>query len=131
MLMMLVSGGGCFHKWQQQGSWRQPKSNAQRASCCFYTGGWVHVYIAALLRRYPRAFAKQVAQLMPKLLLDRKGVDVKSSVPQGKSALELFQALPFSDLVEDGELIQVARYLRGSTRLRVPPAWRAVLPAEL
>ena len=68
---------------------------------------------------------------MPKLLLDRKGVDVKSSVPQGKSALELFQALSFSDLVEDGELIQVARYLRGSTRLRVPPAWRAVLPAEL
>lgn len=88
-------------------------------------------YRSSALRVYPEAFGRRVAELMPMLLRDRKGSDVKISVPRNRTALELFQALSFSDLVEDGELIQVARYLRGSTRLCVPPAWRPVLPTEL
>ena len=81
------------------------------------------------MRNYPPAFGRRVAELMPKLLQSRRGVP--DPVPRGQTAIEIFRAMAFTDLVEDGHLLEVARYLRGSNRLRIPPQWREVLPTEL
>ena len=68
---------------------------------------------------------------MPQFLRHRGGVEVKTVVPRHQSALEIFKAMSFSDLVHDGNLLEVVRCLRGSTRLRIPAAWYDVLPKEL
>ena len=46
-----------------------------------------------------------------------------------QTALSIFSAMEYHDTVDDGDLLEVVRYLRGSTKLRIPTAeWRAVLP---
>ena len=81
------------------------------------------------LRRYPKAFGKRVAALMPKLLKHRKGIEV-DSVFRNRSALDIFQEMSFGDMVEDGLLRKVACYLRGQKALRIPEVWRPLLPTE-
>ena len=50
---------------------------------------------------------------------------MKTVAPRHQSALEIFKAMSFSDLVHDDNLLEVVRYLRGSTRLHIPAAWYA------
>ena len=68
---------------------------------------------------------------MPQFLRHRQGVEVKTVAPRHQSALEIFKAMSFSDLAHDGNLLEVVRYLRGSTRLHIPAAWYDALPTEL
>ena len=66
---------------------------------------------------------------MPKLLQHREKVEVAPSF-QNRRAIDIFRDMSFS-VAEHGMLVEVARYLRGSTNLRIPADWRAVLPTEL
>ena len=67
---------------------------------------------------------------MPKLL--KFGVQVEEAPEfSSQTAIQIFESMQFEDLVEDGNLREVAHYLRGSKWLRIPPAWRHVLPSEL
>lgn len=45
--------------------------------------------------------------------------------------IDLYARYDWGDLWAEGNLVEVARYLRGSKRLHLPPEWRAVIPAVL
>ena len=49
---------------------------------------------------------------MPKLLQHRQKVEVAPSF-QNRRAIDIFRHMSFSDMVDDGMLVEVARYLRG------------------
>ena len=44
---------------------------------------------------------------------------------------QLFAEMPWGDLWPDAKLVEVVRYLRGSTKLAIPAGWRELIPAEL
>lgn len=55
---------------------------------------------------------------------------VPESVPEvdaEANPFQMFDALPFSTW-QEGNLVQVLRYLRGNKSLRVPPQWLQVFP---
>ena len=52
-------------------------------------------------------------------------------VIEEQSAKEAFDLLDYGDLCEDAEMVQVVRYLRGSTKLVIPDGWRELLPDHL
>lgn len=42
--------------------------------------------------------------------------------------IDIYTNYEWADTWADGNLMEVARYLRGSKRLHLPPEWRAVIP---
>ena len=48
-----------------------------------------------------------------------------------KPLQQLFAEMPWGDCWADAKLVEVVRYLRGSTKLAIPEGWRELVPAEL
>ena len=64
--------------------------------------------------------------LIPKLIAGAK----PRAEHDHSCAMQLFQDYPLTTW-GDAELAEVASYLRGSASLKIPDAWRAVLPSEI
>ena len=48
-----------------------------------------------------------------------------------QEAQEAFEQESFDDLVADGRLIEVIRYLRSLKGLKIPESWRPLVPTKL
>ena len=77
-------------------------------------------------RQYTHKFASRVAALLPKLIV--ANVDKKEK--DRSCAKELFAAYPMSTW-HDADLGEMAKYMRASTSLHIPPGWRDFLPTEI
>jgi len=76
------------------------------------------------VRCYPLRFGLKVAALMPHLLED---CQVPECPPEANGK-EIFQSMKYQDLWEDASLSECCVYVRGSTKLEIPPGWRELLP---
>lgn len=55
----------------------------------------------------------------------------KQGVTDHGNALSLFQEATFDDRCEDAGLISVIVYLKGCNGLRIPEAWKPLIPKQL
>ena len=53
--------------------------------------------------------------------------DCHTEVDWETPLIDLYVAYPWGDMWHEGQLLHVARYLRGSKRLNMPQEWRTVI----
>ena len=78
-------------------------------------------------RNYPVRFGLRLVRIMGKLRAEHVGREA----PPHIDARQVFGGLCFDDVWEDAMRPQCVQYLRGSTSLQIPPAWRLLLPSDL
>ena len=66
--------------------------------------------------------------ILLKFLFD---IQLAPQVIENQSFKEAFQLLDYGDLWKDAQMLEVVRYLRGSTKLVIPDGWRELLPDHL
>ncbi|CAJ1410660.1 unnamed protein product [Effrenium voratum] len=79
--------------------------------------------------KYPKAFGRRIRYMFETGQLKPNGeFPLHASESE---AQEAFARAGYSDMCEDGNLLQVARYLRQCKGLKVPEEWRCLLPDKL
>ena len=80
-------------------------------------------------RIYPKPFAERVAGLVPRLIEDDE--HALPLPPASAKAKDIFAEMPEGDWCDDCSLLSPIIYVRGSTRLHIPPEWRKSWPGVL
>ncbi|CAE7484592.1 unnamed protein product [Symbiodinium sp. CCMP2592] len=78
---------------------------------------------------YPPQFGLRLVELHDQVLATKRGMP---QLPEEvASAMDTFSQMDYDDLWEDANLVECVRYVRGGTSLRIPEAFRPLLPTSL
>ena len=84
------------------------------------------------LRTYPVAFGGKFLSLLEMFRSRAEGKPTLT--PEVEASLDaryLFRDLPWGDMWEDAEIVELVVYLRGNKNLRIPEHWRDFLPTSV
>ncbi|CAE7795332.1 unnamed protein product [Symbiodinium sp. CCMP2592] len=78
---------------------------------------------------YPPRFGLRLVELHDQVLATKQGAPV---LPEDlPTAIDTFTMMTCDDMWDDAKMIECIRYIRGGTSLRIPEAFRDLLPAAL